>query len=52
MMRQSIQALFLLTVVFTTTLAAETISQHEPSLFDPYREPARPLAINSGWTAG
>lgn len=51
MMRQSIQALLLLTVVFTTTLAAETISQHEPSLFDPYREPARPLAINSGWTA-
>ena len=51
MIRRLPPALILLTVIMTTGLAAETISQHEPTLFDPYREPARPLSASAGWTS-
>lgn len=50
-MRQLPLALFLLVAAATASLTGETISQHEPTLFDPYREPARPLSQASQWTS-
>ena len=50
-MRQLPLALFLLVAVTTAPLNGETISQHEPTLFNPHREPARPLSQASQWTA-
>ena len=50
-MRQFPLALSLLVAVATASLNGETISQHEPTLFNPYREPARPLSQASQWTA-
>ena len=51
-MRRSLLALLLLLAATATPLVAETISQNEPMLFDPYREPARPLLSQSPhWTA-
>ena len=49
-MRQLFIALFLLATA-VTSLTGETISQHEPTLFDPYRELARPLSRPSQWTS-
>ena len=49
-MRQLFIALFLLATA-VASLTGETISQHEPTLFDPYREPARPLSRASQWTS-
>jgi len=50
-MRQFPKALFLLFAVMAAPLAAETISEHEPTLFDPYREPAQPLSLAPNWIA-
>ena len=49
-MRQLFIALFLLATA-VASLTGETISQHEPTLFDPYRELARPLSRPSQWTS-
>ncbi len=48
-MRQFPLALFLASAVFAVSLSAETVGQDEPSLFNPYREPARPLSPESQW---
>ena len=50
-MRLFPKALFLLFAVMAAPLAGETISEHEPTLFDPYREPAQPLSLAPHWIA-
>ena len=50
-MRQFPKVLFLLCAAIAVPLGAETISEHEPTRFDPYREPAQPLSLAPHWIA-